>query len=94
MSKGIIKLPSRYGDITKLVPLNHYIYKVDFTGNPYSCRIIYAEDNKTIEAFDPSGGPYVSIGYEVSPNLYVKSIDVDSNKNLLVSLEFRNESNF
>lgn len=92
MSKGIIKLPSRYGDITKLIPLNHYIYKVDFTENPYSCRYIYAEDNKTIEAFDPSGGPYISIGYEIAPDIYVKSIYED-NKDLLISVEFK-KSNY
>jgi hypothetical protein len=92
MSNGIIELPSRYGDITKLIPLNHYIYKVDFTENPYSCRYIYAEDNKTIEAFDPSGGPYISIGYEIAPNIYVKSIYVDK-KDLLISVEFK-KSNY
>ena len=94
MKNGIIELHSRYGDITRLVPLNHYVYKVDFKDNPYSCRYIYSEDGETIEAFDPSGGPYVSIGREVAPNLYVKSIETDSNEDLLVSLEFRNKSNF
>lgn len=92
MKKGTIELLSRYGDITKLIPLNHYVYKVDFTENPYSYRCIYAEDNKTIEAFDPSGGPYVSVGTEIVPNIYVKSIYIDK-KDLLISVEIK-KSNY
>lgn len=83
----IIELPSRYGDVIKLLPLNHNIYKVDFTGNPYAHRIIYNEDNKTIQAFDPSGGPFISIGSTIN-NLKVTSIYEDEiNKQLLITLE-------
>ena len=56
-----IILPSRYPEeYVVLIPLNENVYKVDFTHNPYSYRIILEEDNKTIEAFDPSGGPFIS----------------------------------
>lgn len=83
----IIELPSRYGDMVKLIPLNHNIYKVDFTENPYSYRIIYNEDNKTIKAFDPSGGPFISIGSTIN-NLKVTSIYEDeTNNQLLITLE-------
>lgn len=84
---NIIELPSRYGDVVKLIPLNHNIYKVDFTENPYSYRIIYEEDNKTIKAFDPSGGPFISTNSTIN-NLKVTSIYKDEiNKQLLVTLE-------
>ena len=87
MMERVIVLISKYNEITKLIPLNENIYKVDFTENPYCCRIIYNQDN-SIEAFDPPGGPFISIGYEVLPNLKVTSICIDENtKDLLVTLE-------
>lgn len=83
----IVELESRYGDITKLIPLNNNIYKVDLTDNPYCCRIIYAEDNKTIKAFDPSGGPFISIGSNIA-GLKIISISIDeTTKDLLITLE-------
>lgn len=83
----IIELESRYGDITKLIPLNENVYKVDFTNNPYGYRVVYNEDDKTIKAFDPSGGPFINVGSTVN-NLKVTSIYEDEiNKQLLVTLE-------
>ena len=62
----IIEIPNRYvGEITRLIPLNEYIYEVDFTDNPYPYRLILGKDNETIEAFDPQGGPFMSIGYVI-----------------------------
>lgn len=85
-----IKLYSKYeDDYIELIPLNHSIYKVDFTKNPYGYRIIYNEDNKTIQAFDPSGGPFISIGYEITPSYKVDSIYKDENtKDLLITVNF------
>lgn len=37
-------------------------------------RMILAEDNLTIEAFDPSGGPYIYLGYKVDEKRKVKAI--------------------
>lgn len=85
------ELKSRYGDITKLIPVKNNIYKLDFTENPYSYRIILEEDNKTIKALDPSGGPFISIGNEVLPGLKVTSIYKDEElKSLVLTLDFTN----
>lgn len=80
-----IQLVSKYGDVTKLVPLNEFIYKLDFTDNPYGYRIILESDEK-IKAVDPSGGPYIHIGYVINNIYKVSDIQV-SNKDILVSLE-------
>lgn len=83
-------LPSRYqGEYVELIPLNENIYKVDFTHNPYGYRIIFEGKSDEIRAFDPSGGPFVSIGYEVTPHHKVSSITVDkTTKDLLVTLDY------
>lgn len=83
-------LPSRYdGDYVELIPLNENIYKVDFTHNPYSCRTIFKDNPDEIEAFDPSGGPFVSVGSEIIPHYKVFSINRDKKtKDLLVTLEY------
>lgn len=83
-------LPSRYEeDYVELIPLNDNIYKVDFTHNNYSYRTIFKDNPDDIEAFDPSGGPFVSIGYEVTPHYKVSSITRDkATKDLLVTLEY------
>ena len=85
----IIEIPNRYsGEVTRHIPLNEYIYEVDFTDNPYPYRIIYGEDNETIEAFDPQGGPYMHIGYIINNKYKIAQIAKDeTTKRLLVTLE-------
>ena len=85
----IIEIPNRYvNEITRLIPLNEYIYEVDFTDNPYPYRLIFGEDNETIEAFDPQGGPFMSIGYVIDNKYKIKQIAKDeTTKRLLVTLE-------
>ena len=85
----IIEIPNRYrGEVTRLIPLNEYIYEVDFTDNPYPYRLIFGEDNETIEAFDPQGGPFMSIGYVIDNKYKIKQIAKDENtKRLLVTLD-------
>jgi hypothetical protein len=86
-----IILPSRYPDeYIMLIPLNENVYKVDFTHNPYSYRIILEDDNKTIKAFDPSGGPFTSVGSFIDDNKFFKVTQIykdESTKDLLVTLE-------
>lgn len=84
-----IILPSRYPEeYVVLIPLNENVYKVDFTHNPYSYRIILEEDNKTIKAFDPSGGPFISTNSFINNFLKVTQIYRDkTTKDLLVTLE-------
>lgn len=83
-------LPSRYeGEYVELIPLNENIYKADFTHNPYGYRIIFDNKPDEIRAFDPSGGPFVSVGYEIIPHYKVSSITVDkTTKDLLVTLDY------
>ena len=85
----IIEIPNRYvNEITRLIPLNECIYEVDFTDNPYPYRLIFEEDNETIKAFDPQGGPFMSIGYKVNNKYKISKIHRDeTTKRLLVTLE-------
>lgn len=85
----IIEIPNRYeGEVTRLIPLNEYIYEVDFTDNPYPYRIIFEKDNETIKAFDPQGGPFMQIGYQVTDKYKISKIHKDeTTKRLLVTLE-------
>ena len=86
-----IKIPSRYEDnYIELIPLNEDIYKVDFTHNPYSYRIIFGEDDTTIEAFDPSGSPFISVGSFIDDNQFFKVTHIykdETTKDLLVTIE-------
>lgn len=83
------ELKSRYGDITKLIPVKNNIYKLDFTDNPYNYRMIYESDNKNIHAIDPSGGPFMAVNTEILPGLKIDSIYKDENlKSLVVTLNF------
>jgi len=86
-----IVLPSRYPEeYVTLIPLNENVYKVDFTHNPYSYRIIPGDDNKTIEAFDPSGGPFTKVGSFIDDNQFFKVTQIyvdETTKDLLVTLE-------
>lgn len=83
-----IKLHSRYGEFIELIPLNEHIYKVDFTNNPYSYRVIYEKDD-SIKAFDPSGGPFICINSVIEDRKVIKiekSI-IDDKKELLITLD-------
>lgn len=86
-----IKIPSRYeDDYIELIPLNENIYKVDFTHNPYSYRTIFGEDGTTIEAFDPSGGPLISVGSFIDDNQFFKVTQIykdETTKDLLITIE-------
>ena len=82
----MIRLYSRYNEeFVELIPLNSHIYRIDFTHNPYSYRIMSNEDG-SIKAFDPSGGPFVSVGSTIE-NRKVLAINLDDNKDLLITLE-------
>ena len=46
----IIEIPNRYvGEITRLIPLNEYIYEVDFTDNPYPYRLFLEKIMKLLK---------------------------------------------
>ena len=46
------------------------------------CRFILAEDNKTIEDFDPPGGPYLCLGQKIEKYRLIKIYE-----NLILELE-------
>lgn len=55
------KLYNRYGDKLYLKEISEYVYTLE--GNTDWCRIIYKDAGMTtIDAIDPSGGPYMSVG--------------------------------
>lgn len=54
-----------------------YYFKINTQYGMY--RIIYAEDNKTIEAIDPSGGPYMSVGDIVPIDFSAKIVEITDN---------------
>lgn len=57
-----IKLYNRYGENIYLEQIEEYKYVLK--GNTDWCRVIFSDkDMKDINAIDPSGGPYMSIGY-------------------------------
>lgn len=61
MKKEII-LPNRDGILTKFVKQEKNIYTLYQDGS-WPIRIIGSVDN--IKAVDPTGGPYITVGYEI-----------------------------
>ena len=49
-----------------------------------SARFIFGEDNQTIEAVDPSDGPFMSLGYTIGKYMLV-GIEVE--KDIILTLE-------
>jgi len=62
MMKKIIELPNRDNLKTELVQVKDNIYKLEQEGM-YPYRIIGSVSD--IKAIDPSGGPFISVGFEV-----------------------------
>jgi hypothetical protein len=75
-----IKLYNRDGADLKLVP-KVWELQVD-EDHKYileHMRVGLGEDNKTIEMIDPSGGPYITLGYKLNNEFIIDSIiDVDN----------------
>lgn len=63
-------LPSRDGTDNRLVRLSPYIYKLQ---TPYNYRVIF-NDDKSIYALDPSGGPFLKESYELNEEYNVNQI--------------------
>jgi len=95
MAKKIkpILLPNRYGDKNYLVPLQEWkgdaitkgAYKFEGDKNAGdTMRFILGEDNKSIEAFDPSGGPMLGIGDEVKPGEKITGIVFKKGEGLII----------
>ena len=91
-----ILLPNRYGDKNYLVPVYEqksdvitngaYKFEGDQNGGEM-IRFILGEDNKTIEAFDPSGGPMLSIGDEIKPGEKITGIVNKNGEGLIIYTE-------
>ena len=66
----IINLPKRNGLKTQLVQVKDNVYRLEQEGM-YTYRVIGTLDD--IKAIDPSGGPYITPGYEID-NYIIKEI--------------------
>lgn len=62
MSKNVINLPNRDGLVTQFIQVKDNIYKLE-QEDFYPYRVIGTIDD--IKAIDPSGGPFISPGYEI-----------------------------
>ena len=67
-----LKSHNRHNEDAHLEQIEGADYK--FVCDDEYLRCIFEENNVTLKAIDPSGGPFLNIGYEVSPGFVVKSI--------------------
>ena len=84
MFKSNIKYTNRYNDTYKWVAENETTYRFEMTGNSLEyCRYGGKEGVEGIDAndlgmFDPSGGPYVSLGMEIDGRPITRLYDSES----------------
>lgn len=67
-----LKTHNRYNEDVRLEQIEGNKYK--FICDDDYIGATFAEDNKTITAIDPSGGPFLSIGYIVTDKFAVERI--------------------
>lgn len=94
MSKKIIQLYNRYGLDVHLEELedDKWIFTGEDDAFEYH-RVIFEKGHKELHAVDPSGGPYLCIGYVVEDKT-VTSIKQDKEKGYIVTLKpLHNDSN-
>ena len=83
-----ITLPNRYGLDIFLEHLQDGIYLLKGDLN-YLSVIGMNEETKNVVAVDPSGGPFISVGFVPKNGLIVRKISFDNNNYLI---ELRNVS--
>lgn len=84
-----IKLPNRYGYnvFLKHVDGDNWLFDGDNDAFEYH-RLIYEHgEDKKIHAVDPSGGPYLSIGYIVDGDKAVTNITFEKGMGYVVELK-------
>lgn len=77
-----ITLPNRYGLDIFLEHLQDGIYLLKGDLN-YLSVIGMNEETKNVVAVDPSGGPFISVGFVPKNGLIVRKISFDNNNNLI-----------
>lgn len=66
MIRHKILLDNRYGEKNYLVPVDKETFKIEWSDPEGSISVHYADiDHKKIKAIDPSGGPFIGIGYRI-----------------------------
>lgn len=82
-----IKLFNRHGYSVTLNQIkdNDYLISGDKDAF-YYFRVIYDEKNKNVKAVDPSGGPFISVGFEVN-NQVVDKITFVKGKGYVATLK-------
>ena len=86
-----INLYNRYGDKVYLEYLkdNKWVLKFGSENQSSYCRVIYnvkEDDTRTINAVDPSGGPYLCVGYVVEKKTVTK-IEESKGEGFIFTLE-------
>lgn len=66
-----LTLPNRDGLLVQLVPIKRGLYRLEFDAN--TMRIGSNEDG-SINFVDPSGGPFINIGYKINRDKSVSRI--------------------
>lgn len=66
-------LLGRYGEKRYLQEVEPCIFKLTGEDLDYM-QIVFSEDNKSIYAVDPTGGPFISVGSFIKDGIYIKSI--------------------
>jgi len=84
-----IKLPNRYNANIWLEHIDADLWQLKST-DPSELnymRVGYEDDNKTIAFIDPSGGPFINIGYEINDcNIKYRVKEIFKN-NFIIRLE-------
>ena len=79
-------LLSRYNEKRFLQEIEPCVFKL--VGDLDYLRVIFTEDGKAINAIDPTGGPFISVGSFVKKDLLVKSIEIKKdNGDILIYTE-------
>ena len=87
MSKRMIQLPNRYGYDVHLEQIEGDQYLFDGDNNAFEYhRVIFEKSPDEIHAVDPSGGPYLSIGYVVGKQTVTKIVH-EKGKGYIVTLK-------
>lgn len=83
-----IKLPNRYGYnvFLKHIDGDNWLFNGDQDAFEYH-RVIFTEDHNKPKAVDPSGGPYLSIGYVVDGDKTVTNITFEKGMGYIVELK-------
>ena len=66
MIKHNVLLPNRYGEKNYFVPIDDETFLIQWEKPEGHLQVHYADnEHKKIKAIDPSGGPFIELGYKI-----------------------------